>query len=368
MERKMIYKKYSRRRSAFTIVELLVATALTMLIMAIMATAFQSAMGSLSHLRSTGELQERLRVVATTLKADLQSPHFDDPNIKNGMLSNLRHDLPQTVSYTPAAGFVKIDQQLPSLTEAIASGTRDYSTTANLVRNHRLTFTVKLQGTSRETLFTAPKGAGVFDNKNDNFVKDSSVYGSRWAVVQWFLTPMNPPSTTIGASPQPLYNLHRKVMLLAEVDGVTSSNASSFYVDSSVPAPYPVYTAARAAIQPRPAPSVVPLTLPVIPVADDGSDIVLSNILSFEVKADYSPVTLVTGAMPRFPAAGNYDYPFDDLPGVGPNIYDSSYHGMINAAGLIPGQNMNIRAIQVKVRIYDAKNKTSRQVTLVHEM
>ena len=72
----------NRSRHGFTLVELLVSTALTLLIMSILASSFQTAMDSLSHLRSAGDLQDRLRSGGERLKQDLIAQHFEDEAIK----------------------------------------------------------------------------------------------------------------------------------------------------------------------------------------------------------------------------------------------------------------------------------------------
>src|SRR5579872_697483 len=66
-----------RRRSGFTIVELLVAMALIMFIMAILSEAFVAALKSFRDLKASADLAERLRSVSTLLRRELAADHFD---------------------------------------------------------------------------------------------------------------------------------------------------------------------------------------------------------------------------------------------------------------------------------------------------
>src|SRR2546430_16733350 len=66
-----------RRRSGFTIVELMVAMALIMFIMAILSEAFVAGLKSFRDLKATADQAERLRAVSTILRHELGSDHFD---------------------------------------------------------------------------------------------------------------------------------------------------------------------------------------------------------------------------------------------------------------------------------------------------
>ena len=64
-----------RRRSGFTLVEVLVAMALILFIMTILAAAFSAATQTVSDLKSAGDLAERLRGAATVIHRDLEATH-----------------------------------------------------------------------------------------------------------------------------------------------------------------------------------------------------------------------------------------------------------------------------------------------------
>ncbi len=66
-----------KRRSGFTLVELMVAMALIMFIMAILSEAFGAAMKSFRDLKASADMAERLRAAGTMLRRELSADHFD---------------------------------------------------------------------------------------------------------------------------------------------------------------------------------------------------------------------------------------------------------------------------------------------------
>src|SRR5262249_25133235 len=66
-----------RRRSGFTIVELLVAMALIVFIMAILAEAFSAGLGAFRRLKAIGDMNERLRMASTIIRRYLAADHFE---------------------------------------------------------------------------------------------------------------------------------------------------------------------------------------------------------------------------------------------------------------------------------------------------
>src|SRR5437868_4807632 len=67
-----------RRRAAFTLVEMLVASALIIFMMYVIASAFERGLESFRVLRAQGDMQEKLRAAATALRIDLTAQHFSD--------------------------------------------------------------------------------------------------------------------------------------------------------------------------------------------------------------------------------------------------------------------------------------------------
>src|SRR5260370_4886975 len=67
----------SSSRGAFTLVELLVAAALIVFMMAVLSHALVSATKSFRDLKAAGDLTERLRSVSGQLRSDLSADHFE---------------------------------------------------------------------------------------------------------------------------------------------------------------------------------------------------------------------------------------------------------------------------------------------------
>src|SRR5262245_63935137 len=82
-----------RRRSAFTLVEMLVAAALIIFMMWIIASAFTKGLEAFSTLKTAGDMQEKLRGAATVIRRDLTRPHFSADGAFHGEdLSDQRLD------------------------------------------------------------------------------------------------------------------------------------------------------------------------------------------------------------------------------------------------------------------------------------
>src|SRR4051812_37821066 len=64
------------RRNAFTLPELLVAAAVSMVIMGIIAVAFQKGIDAFRTLHAVGQMQEKLKSAQMVLKRDLSAEHF----------------------------------------------------------------------------------------------------------------------------------------------------------------------------------------------------------------------------------------------------------------------------------------------------
>src|SRR5262245_8712191 len=64
-------------RAGFTLVEMLVALALTVFMMAILSEAFVTGLDAMSRMKALGDLEEKLREVAALVRRDLAANHFD---------------------------------------------------------------------------------------------------------------------------------------------------------------------------------------------------------------------------------------------------------------------------------------------------
>jgi Prokaryotic N-terminal methylation motif len=467
------------RRAAFTLVEMMVAMALTLFIMAIIAQAFGAAQQIFSTMRTAGQLQERMRSGAMVLRRDLQSEHFDGPFLagRGGpRVGDQRLD--QIGWYPPPRGYFEIRQftlvnipptpayyVLPSLLEPVANPVTDgegiVSTRAgglipgNPTPGHVLRFTVRLPDLPAAELFSAELptvvnttlGPAPLANNNqvNAFVTGQAFAYSRWAEVQYFLREngQTTPDTPNGQG-VPLYSLRRRVRLLAPVGVTINVNGT--------PAPMSVadatallgrYPDVALAAVPGPGGTAIVRVLGPDDVAnpanrmqyfaysqrtdlagnnpyETGDDILITDLISFEVKAAWfenqSPPPnglpappqpylfefLRPGSSPpsRTMGQGNTEAPFDDLPQLstdplapplnpsfaGQRLFDTWYRGddgidwdkaLPTAGGqagfLTPSftnvpLRINVRAVQIKMRVWDSEKKQARQMTIVQEI
>src|SRR4051812_3560160 len=109
------------RRAAFTLVEMLVASALIIFMMYIIASAFESGLTSFRVLKAQGDMQEKLRNVANAIRMDLTAPHFGGPVGVHSPIAGpyLQDQRLNDQTWTPPEkGFVRISQPFISNTNA----------------------------------------------------------------------------------------------------------------------------------------------------------------------------------------------------------------------------------------------------------
>jgi hypothetical protein len=411
---------------------------------------------------STGDMMTQLNNAGQILTRDLQANHFyaAHPGINNvnssginpGKLSSQRLDLLGSLptgtlanagGYTPPNGFFQIYSpppltQVPDNSEGFLLDT---------VTSTVLQFTAYLpQGLPQNQFVTTSPPGGT-------------AYYSQAAEIAYFLGAPGGGGMSIGMTPptpglpsQQLYNLYRRQRLVAVTTDYMQSlsaplnPATPQYYD---PSASDVISFTQLPGQPLPtintlgsfgnayvtgpttpmlpASRVVPNPLAPSPLATPGrvgDDIVLTNVLSFEVLATWSPnpnfMPLIpqTNVSPRpftvqnnaavgvYPGNNTYpvstspynsNYPFDNLPpmninpGFPSNTFDTWYKisnpypgpnptnnpnwnwnwnnfSLLTTPGTLPNQNLvpmpvRITALHVTIRVYDPKTKQARQNT-----
>lgn len=141
-------------RRGFTLVEMLVSSALILFIMYILASCFQSALSAFGQLKAAGDLQERLRLASMIVRDDLKQEHFDGGTAKH---FNDGHTLGQqrldkSDWQPPDKGFFRIYQGSPSNDSTFnkaftaSNGVDVDGLISYQVINHYLHFTVHLGG------------------------------------------------------------------------------------------------------------------------------------------------------------------------------------------------------------------------------
>jgi type II secretory pathway pseudopilin PulG len=253
------------RRPAFTLVEMLVATALIIFMMYIITSAFESGLTSFRVLKAQGDLQEKLRQLTTTLRSDLTAEHFGGDFFPPSQGPYLSHQRLNDQTWTPPQkGYFRIAMPFQY---GIAEGTDPDAAALQYRRinplpdpsnatlnpanwvNLYLQFTVNMtdghpasrDGRARRDQFYSTDADGAILpsgrrtggmhpwNKPDYNVNDVP-FASQWAEVTWFLQP-NGQSTT-GGGPLPLYTLFRRQKLLVEPSATAHLQAAGL---TSVP-------------------------------------------------------------------------------------------------------------------------------------
>ncbi|WP_439621751.1 PulJ/GspJ family protein [Gemmata sp.] len=327
-------------RRGITLIEMMVAMALALGIMLILTESFKMALDFVRGAHSTGELMSQLNSSGILMTRDMQADHFIDASGNPAKLSNQRLDLPGWTP--PPGGFFRIYAPDPGPDPLSPSDAQGFKINAPAT-NHQLHFTVVMPA-GVDTSFTHNSGGGT--------------YSSRAAEVAYFLAPMNK-STSVLTGPTgglPLYNLIRRQRLVA----VTTDEETSL---APVATDSEVISRKMTPLNPAAAntmATVMQVANRMNPPAQlagtrFGEDIVVSNVLSFEVQADWTPGSGVPA--PRTFGAGNTDAPYDFIPMTpSSGVFDT---------GVTPTPPMmaRIKSIQVVIRVYDPRVKTTRQNT-----
>jgi prepilin-type N-terminal cleavage/methylation domain-containing protein len=372
----------SHARAGFTLVELMVAMALTMFIMVILSQAFVIALDTFVGLKAIGDMQANLRVATTLMRDDLSQDHFEG---KLRLSDVTEMGAPRIVVQRPRAGFFSVLQGTapvdatagnpkpgPYVREGIdANGFPSYRAV-----NHVLYMTVKRKGNRPQDYFSAalpnsPAVATFFSNQSaytmnpaidlpaatyaDPYdpAKATALYNSQWAEVMYYLVQTgsteepNNPGSTLGI---PLYSLYRAQFVMVN-DGtqlagkISNGNWPTFQGLSCNPVSggsLEFYSPADAAQRKRMFPS---LTTPPLSAGDPKlfkngvrETLVLQNVTSFQIQV--------------MPLGGTS---FGDVSG---NIYDTS----------LPTTTFGLSGIQVTLRVFEYKTRQTRQVSIIQDL
>jgi type II secretory pathway pseudopilin PulG len=151
----------TQRRSAFTLVEVMVAMALTIFVMTILTQAFVVSIETFVGLKAIGDMQENLRAAGNVLRFDLSQNHLEGTR----RVSDPTMDPTNPALYqTPKAGFLRIVQGAASTTEGYDTGLTPLDLPSARATNHVLWFTCRLKGNRQQNFFTAQ----VIDPLNPN--------------------------------------------------------------------------------------------------------------------------------------------------------------------------------------------------------
>ena len=368
-------------RRGYTLVEVMVALGLSVLTMWLLAEAFRIGLEMIGQARAQANLMTQLHAVGDIFHRDLVVAHPflpDDNRPNRGLrLSDQRLDQLTVTGQgwtPPPGGFFRIISPDSTHVQTDTEGLNIYTVTNHPLHFHALHFTAILPENDRNP-FCAFGPAGIRPIE------------SRAAEIAYFL--VNTGGVTgPGPGGNPLYHLVRRQRLVALDDfhraslQVPANYSSLIAVDTATNQPLTLkqirHPSQRLPLSPATVPANPPLVLPVNDPAY-GTDILLSNVLSFEVRVDWDPNpngTLNSSNPPRsFPV--NTEYPYDNLTAnVGRNrafqvgspprctVFDT-WHDEPNwntAFNTLP-LAIRVRGIQVSVRVFDPKTRAVRQNT-----
>jgi prepilin-type N-terminal cleavage/methylation domain-containing protein len=415
-----------RRRQGFTLVELLVAVALIVFIMAILSEAFVAASKTFRDLKAAGDMADQLRSATIIMRRYLAADHFEggrhlsDPNF--------------WAAGPPKEGFFRVwhgtaTGQPPNVQEDPAPAPDLVGTTAaHSYRsvNHALHFTVRLHGTDRGDFFSAavPLTATQLLNlglPESRYQDSPGTYNAQIAEVAFFLRAIIDPSTSLPAmtSPTatnpngvPLYGLYMRQLLTASDN---TASGGQVQVPNATPATFPEISGTyvgtnlfcnspRDLTEPPRRFGMNPLGMLTVtdlggflsyPRLQDqvatpglkGSDLLLTNVISFDVRLLASNATTqdflgmhqlgqqFNNANASFnPNNPNYlklPMVFDTWSSVKDDVYDYSGWKTSGTVSSIPmwtggntGTGPSIQAIQITLRIWNEKAEQTRQVTI----
>ena len=413
-------------RRGFTLVELLVACALTVLIMAVLSTAFQAGMTTFSHLKSTVGLSEQLRSAEAVLRRDLEAPHLQDADGTTVRVSNPGVGNSGWAGASAKGYFEVVQATAPNATSFVLEGSDD-SVRSFRATDHALFFTSRLSGASAQDVFTGDVADATVPltalplNPNPPFttynaqpgqtITDFAAAGgnavaSQWAEIGLFLVPNNTFTTDdTGTSTLPLHSLVRRQRVLAQTAVPVAFD--------TVPATYTATPVGRRDYLPEGSfgtqilgTSTGPGGKSFVLFNDPGSVIAKKNRLGYVVLGT-GPGAVTTAAMPADTAA----QPFrslkvksghakegtdilipnvvsmqvrvltaggafiDQLPAAAATKADGITQETVNlttpaggfrldsASPLAAPSQTQMRALQIKLRVYDTKNRMTRQMT-----
>jgi hypothetical protein len=237
---------------------------------------------------------------------------------------------------------------------------------STLSANDKMRFTSRLTGKRAEDYFYTA-GNGLATAGADPNFSSTTLIASRWGEVCYFLA--LPPNADT-ANGNPLYTLYRQEKLLlptatggyqspTSVTQLANRNGSTAF--TSVP-----YAGAT-----------------------QGDDILLTDVLSFEIHVNWS-----TGTQPPLNGAhfvlplpthhGNHDYPFSNLNkatgyhfdtgslfsanSVNPPINWTSAASFMKPAAGVPTNRIRLNTLQIRIRIWDFNTQTARQMCFIQDI
>jgi prepilin-type N-terminal cleavage/methylation domain-containing protein len=348
-------------RKGFTLVELLVAMALTIFMMAILSQAFVIAIDVFSGLKGLGDMQENLRAATNALRYDLAQGHFEGAR---------RLSDPSIVTQRPQEGFLVVVHGAASVLEG--NDNDPNGVPSSRATNHVLQFAARLKGNQQQSFYSTQIGNTVNNTATTFFAKQpffnlqpaqaadatlrdptTNFFRSQWAEIAYYLKPIGTteePLNPAGTTGTKIFGLYRTQYVavtdntqlvgqfqngqLVDLPGVAcNANGGTGNID--------FYTPADLATGTR---TFNPTTFLANQAQPQRAEaLVLPNVLSFQV---------------RVIPSGTTNTPPSDLPAPFPATYDTA------AATTTTG----LQGLAITLRVWDNKTRQTRQQTLMLDL
>ena len=388
----------TRTRRGFTLVELMVAAAVCVVIMAIMAKCFQIGIDTMRHMRSAGDMADQLRAASVVIQRDLAAEHFipevNKPHDGVRVSDQLMDQIGTPAGWTPPLGGffrVKSPAVIDEGSDAYISSTRSDTTldaAGRLKKGHLIHFTGVYKGATDHDLFFATA---------KDLTAQPQAYRALAAEVAYFLDP-TPRGWTSANQTVPLFQLVRRQRLAARSEGefgrlsTVDPNDGLGVISLRKPAfagqTPPGYAVNRVEdlVGPanrlggadpagRPGDAVeaggnTDGALAPLSAASGrlGDDVLLSNVISFEVKLTWTPGSGEPAPRPFTANPQNTDQPFDTIEQAYRAVGRNDITDFDTGASAANQLKIRVRAIQIRLRVWDPKMLNTRQITIVQDL
>lgn len=388
-------------RPGFTLVELMVAMALTVLIMAILAGAFQVGLDTMSQLKSLAGLSEQLRSAEGVLLRDLSAGHLEDEWGRPVRVSDPQVQKQAWLGAAQKRGFFRARQVAP-VKQEFAGGPYDNDikldvypngypfvyegTDPNGVPSFRaadqvLHMACRLTGANANQMYIslAPPALAVNSSLNRIDLAVGNQFVSPWAEVAYYLWPSGLYTTgdeASGGKTLTLYTLRRRKRVLTPPPSAFVFNPGldqKLYPGVSVPPntgtpandPLAITDETKRLLSNSPGALVIGNDSP-----EFGTDVLLSNVISFQIRLQFETPTVSTPFMDEW-SSQIIGKPYGPIltpdASNGARTYDTAF-APTDTSHFPAGVKPRVRAIQIKLRVYDPNNKLTRQITITQDL
>jgi prepilin-type N-terminal cleavage/methylation domain-containing protein len=390
----------TQRRRGFTLVEIMVAMALTLFILAILSEVFVTGADTFRTLKAVGDLNASLRSTTNMLRSDLSAKHFEG--------TRRLSDASFWTEGPPQQGYFYLYQGPPPGTAGSDPNNVNEGFDADLILSrrcvaHKLAFTVRLQGTRQQDFFTISDPNGILASVPNGAARyqTPNTFSSQWMEVCYFLSPVQSAATADGTQLYALYRQQRVVVgdnsqlnwganrvawtpaLLGQYQPVlsctpnpnnTGNNNTFLYFNSPADLTIPERRTAAAFVN---AAGVYQVPATFTPLKKNGlisgDDLVLTDVISFDVKVWKSNNAAAAdfGDLPTPFYYDTWSHRHDDMYDYSARIAGGNFlHPvpMAPSAAFTAVPAYRITALQITLRIWDPRTKLSRQISIVQEM